>query len=193
MEILLYYAILTVLIASFLIERWLDYLNATNWSSKLPSGLAGIYDEEKYKKSVDYEKTKTRFTIITESLGFIAILLIFTTGGFGWLDGIIRTRVNNPIFVSLLFFAVLGFFAQIASLPFSYYETFMIEAKFGFNKSSRTVFFIDQVKGRSLNSYHFHLNRRDGTMNPFHKVFVGNHSFFLTKIEVFSQHFCIGI
>ena len=152
MEILLYYAILTVLIASFLIERWLDYLNATNWSSKLPSGLAGIYDEEKYKKSVDYEKTKTRFTIITESLGFIAILLIFTTGGFGWLDGIIRTRVNNPILVSLLFFAVLGLFAQIASLPFSYYETFVIEAKFGFNKSSRTVFFIDQVKGLLLSA-----------------------------------------
>jgi len=54
--------------------------------------------------------------------------------------------------VSLLFFAVLGFFAQIASLPFSYYETFVIEAKFGFNKSSRTVFFIDQVKGLLLSA-----------------------------------------
>lgn len=143
----LYYAILIVLILNFLFERWLDYLNTTCWSSKLPPELRGIYSEEKYQKSLDYEKITHKFTLLTESLGFFAVLLIFTTGGFGWLDGIIRSRVNSPIHVTLLFFAVLGLITQIVSFPFSWYNTFVIEEKFGFNKTNSRVFFLDQLKG----------------------------------------------
>lgn len=143
----LYYSILIVLIVNFLFERWLNYLNTTNWSSKLPPELSGIYSEEKYQKSLDYEKATYRFTLLTESLGFVAVLLIFAAGGFGWLDGIIRSQVNNPIHVTLLFFAVLGLITEIVSLPFSWYDTFVIEEKFGFNKTNRRVFFLDHLKG----------------------------------------------
>ena len=143
----LYYSILIVLTVNFLFERWLDYLNTTKWSSKLPPELCGIYSEEKYQKSLDYEKVTYRFTLLTESLGFIAVLLIFAAGGFGWLDGIIRSRVNNPIHVTLVFFAILGIITEIVSLPFSWYDTFIIEEKFGFNKTNQRVFFLDHLKG----------------------------------------------
>lgn len=143
----LYYTILIVLIVNFLFERWLDYLNTTSWTSKLPPELCGIYSEEKYKESLDYEKATYRFTLLTESLGFAAVLFIFATGGFGWLDGIIRSRVNNPIHVTLVFFAILGLITEIVSLPFSWYDTFVIEEKFGFNKTNRRVFFLDHLKG----------------------------------------------
>jgi STE24 endopeptidase len=143
----LYYAILIVLICNFLFERWLDYLNAANWSSKLPPELCEIYSQEKYQKSLEYEKTNYRFTLLTESLGFIAVVLIFVTGGFGWLDGIIRSRVNNPVHVTLIFFAILGLITEIFSLPFSWYDTFVIEEKFGFNKTNRRVFLLDHLKG----------------------------------------------
>jgi len=142
-----YYAILFVLIANFIFERWLDYLNTTNWTSELPPELLGIYDEEKYRKSQDYEKATYRFTAITESLGFIALLLIFAFGGFGWLDGIIRSKLSNPIYIALTFFAILGLVTEIGSLPFSWYSTFIIEAKFGFNKSTPRLFVFDQLKG----------------------------------------------
>jgi len=145
-----YYAILFVLIANFILERWLDYLNTTNWTSELPPELLGIYDEEKYRKSQEYEKATYRFTVITESLGFIAVLLIFAFGGFGWLDGIIRSKLTNPIFIALVFFAIIGLITEIGSLPFSWYFTFIIEEKFGFNKSTPRIFFFDQLKGLLL-------------------------------------------
>lgn len=147
MVTLLYYSILIVLIADFIFERWLDYLNTKSWTPELPSELVGIYDEEKYQKSQKYQKATHQFTLVTESLGFIAILMIFVSGGFGWLDGIIRCRVSNPIYVALLFFAILGLVTEIVSLPFSLYDTFVIEAKFGFNKTSLRVFFLDRLKG----------------------------------------------
>ena len=146
MELFLYYFILIVLVVNFIFERWLDYLNTSNWSFGLPPELLGIYNEEKYQKSQAYEKTTYRFTVLSESLGFIAILLIFLSGGFGWLDSFIRLRVTNPIYVSLLFFAILGFITEIVSLPFIWYATFVIEEKYGFNKSTLRVFFLDQLK-----------------------------------------------
>jgi STE24 endopeptidase len=76
---ILYCSILFVLIVNFVFERWLDYLNTTQWTSELPPELSGIYDEEKYQKSQEYEKATYRFTVVTESLGFIAILIIFAT------------------------------------------------------------------------------------------------------------------
>ena len=141
------YSILIILIAGFVVDRWLDYLNEANLSLSLPNELLGIYDEEKYQISVKYEKVTYLFTMLTESISFITILLFFVAGGFGWLDTIIRTRVNNPIFIALLFFAILGLVSQIASLPFSWYSTFVIEEKFGFNKTTKRLFILDQIKG----------------------------------------------
>ena len=147
MEIFLFYAILIVLITNFVFERWLDYLNTTNWSSILPPELKGVYSEEKYQKSFEYEKATFGFTLVTESLGFVNFLLIFAFGGFGWLDGIIRSEISNPIHVTIFFFAIIGLISEIVSMPFKWYDTFVIEAKFGFNKTTNRVFIIDQIKG----------------------------------------------
>lgn len=146
----LYFLILFIIVIDFIFERWLDYLNTTKWSLKLPQEFEGIYDEEKYKLSQEYEKTKYRFSKLTGIIGFIAILLMFALGGFGWLDSMIREKVNQPIYIALLFFGVIGLASALLSLPFSWYETFVIEEKFGFNKSSTKTFFLDQLKGLLL-------------------------------------------
>jgi len=143
----IYYTILIVLIVNFLLERWLDYLNTKSRSAQLPPELLGIYNEEKYHKSVEYEKINFSFSLVTESLGFVVFLLIFTTGTLGWLDGIIRSWIGNPVYVALVFFAILGLVTKIASFPFLWYDTFVIEAKFGFNRSTLRVFITDQIKG----------------------------------------------
>jgi len=152
MVILLYYSILIVLIANFLFERWLDFLNTKSWSVELPPELSGIYNEGKYQKSQNYEKTTFRFSLVTESLGFCAILPIFATGGFGWLDGIVRLWVNSPIAISLLFFAILGLATELVSFPFKWYHTFVIEAKFGFNKTTPSIFLLDQFKSLTIST-----------------------------------------
>ena len=146
----LYILILAIIIVDFAFEQWLDYLNTTKWSSKLPDEFEGIYSEEKYRLSQDYEKTKHRFSKITGILGFIIILLMFTLGGFGWLDNMIREEISNPIAIALVFFGIIGLVSQIFSLPFSWYETFVIEEKFGFNKSTPKIFLLDHLKGLLL-------------------------------------------
>ncbi len=146
MELFVYCFILFILISNFIVERWLDYLNTTNWSTGLPPELLGIYDEEKYEKSIAYEKANYHFGVLSESLSFIAIVAIFIASGFGWLDSLVRTWVTNPIHVALIFFGILGLIAELFSLPFSWYGTFVIEERFGFNKSTQTIFFLDQLK-----------------------------------------------
>lgn len=142
----LYFLILFIIILDFTFERWLDYLNSTKWSPILPEEFKDIYDEEKYAKSQEYEKTKHRFSMITSSLGFICIILMFLFEGFGWLDQVIREKVDNPILIALIFFGILGLVSELLSLPFSWYETFHIEAKFGFNTSTSRLFVIDHIK-----------------------------------------------
>lgn len=147
MVLFLYCAIFIILVVNFILERWLDYLNTTQWSLKLPVELEGIYNEEKFRLSMEYEKTKHQFAMISESVSFVTLLIAFALGGFGWLDGIVRSYVTNPILVTLVYFAILGVLSEMFSLPFKWYDTFRIEEKFGFNKSTLRLFFIDQLKG----------------------------------------------
>ena len=143
----LYYSILCILIVNFIFDRLLDYLNTTQWSSDLPNELIGIYDLEKYKQSIEYEKAKNRLALISDFLGFLSILSAFALGLFGWLDGIVRLWVSNPIHISLIFFLILFLLSEVLTLPFKWVNTFRIESKFGFNKSTQRLFLLDQLKG----------------------------------------------
>lgn len=147
MESTIFYIILGILIFDYLLERLLDYLNITYWSNTIPSELEGIYDAEQYKKSQDYEKTKTRFSILTSTLSLAAMLLMLILGGFAWLDDFVRSYTENPILMALLFFGILGLAADILSTPLSLYSTFVIEEKFGFNKTTPKTFLLDKIKG----------------------------------------------
>jgi STE24 endopeptidase len=142
----LYFLILSIIIIDFAFERWLDYLNTTRWSATLPPEFKGIYDEDKYTKSQEYEKAKHRFSLLISSLGFACIILLFSLGGFGWLDLVIREKISNPILIALIFFGILGLASDILSLPFSWYEIFHIETKFGFNTSTPKLFIFDHLK-----------------------------------------------
>ncbi|MCF8303776.1 MAG: M48 family metallopeptidase [Bacteroidales bacterium] len=143
----LFYIIVVIIVASYLLERILEYLNMTYWSDKLPQELQGIYDEKEYKRSQDYHKVNTRFGFLTSTISLIAMLLILFLGGFAWLDETVRQWSTHPILMALLFFGILGLAADILSTPFSIYDTFVIEEKFGFNKTTPKTFILDKIKG----------------------------------------------
>jgi len=142
--------ILIIITLNYLFERFLDYLNSTYWSNTIPSELEDIYNAEEYKKSQDYEKTKQHFSLITESLSFIALLAMLIFGGFSFLDKFVREYTTNPILMALMFFGILALVADILSTPFSIYSTFVIEEKFGFNKTTPKTFILDKLKGLML-------------------------------------------
>jgi STE24 endopeptidase len=144
------YTILVILILDFLLERFLAYLNSTYWNDKLPKELEGIYDQEKYSKSQRYEREKQRFAFVLSTLTFIAMILMLTLGGFAMTDLWARKFTSNPVFLALLYFGILGFASMILSLPFDIYQTFVLEEKFGFNKTTPKTFITDKLKGLLL-------------------------------------------
>jgi len=150
MESLLLFLIVAIIILDFIFDRVMDYLNASRWSKTLPEELKGIYDEEKYRKSQEYSKVNMRFGILTGSLSFLFILLMLIFGGFGYLDEFVRQYTNHPVWMALLFFGILGLASDVLSTPFDLYGTFVIEEKFGFNRTTPKTYFLDKMKGWML-------------------------------------------
>ncbi len=145
-----FYLIIGILIFDYLLDLLLDYLNGKHWSDVLPDSLKEIIDAEKYKKSQLYFKEKQRFSFIVETISFIVMILMVVYGGFAFVDHFVREYTTNPILMSLMFFGILGIAADILSTPFSIYSTFVIEEKFGFNKTTPKTFILDKLKGLLL-------------------------------------------
>lgn len=141
---------LLIISIEFLFEKGLSFLNYRNLRDDLPEKLQGIYDEAQYRKSVSYNRANARFGFLTSILGFSLLVILISTGFFGWLDAWIRTYAEHELMVSLVFFGVLYLASDILSTPFSLYDTFVIEEKYGFNKTTLRTFFIDKLKGYML-------------------------------------------
>ena len=139
--------IVVILIADYLFERYLDYLNGTYLSYDLPKELEGIYDAEKYRKQQEYFRANKKFSTITATVSIAAVLSMLFFNGFALADNFVRTYTTNPILMSLLFFGIIGLAADILFTPFSVYDTFVIEEKFGFNKTTVKTFILDKLKG----------------------------------------------
>lgn len=139
--------ILGILLFGFILERILNYLNGLKWSDVLPAELEGIYDPERYKKAMAYQRENRKFGFITSSLSLVIILLMLILSGFALVDEWARSMVDNPILIGLLFFGFLGFASDLLGTPFSLYDTFVIEEKYGFNKTTFKTFILDKVKG----------------------------------------------
>jgi len=147
MSQILFYIIIGVVVADFIFERILAYLNSTRWSDLLPEELKGIYDEEKYRKQQAYQKVNSLFSTITSSFSFTLLLLMLLLSGFAWINNIALSVSENSILTALVFFGILMLASDLLTTPFSIFDTFVIEQKFGFNKTTPKIFILDKVKG----------------------------------------------
>jgi STE24 endopeptidase len=115
-------------------------------SPTIPGQLAGIYNEEEYARQQAYQKESSLFSLYTGIFSFIVLLGVLSFGVFGWLDEYLRQYVSNEIVLTLVFFGIIYLINDIITLPFGYYATFVIEERFGFNKSTKATFWLDQIK-----------------------------------------------
>jgi len=146
----LFYVIVGILVVDYLIETVLDVLNARKFSDPVPEGLDDLYEAGEYQKSQQYKQANYKFGLLSSGLSLGVTLAFLCFGGFGWLDDYVRTLSSNPIPQALLFFGFLFIGSDLLSTPLSYYKTFVIEEKFGFNKSTPALFFMDKIKGWGL-------------------------------------------
>jgi len=147
---ILFFSIIFILVADFSFERYLAFLNIKYAKKELPSILRDIYDPEKYAKQQDYFTTNARFGMITSTFSFIITLLMYSFGGFAWVDEMVQGSVQSLIWTPIVFFGVLYFVNDIISIPFEWYDTFVIEQKFEFNKVTPKLFFLDKLKGYGM-------------------------------------------
>lgn len=149
-EQLLFLVIIIIVVADFLLERVLAFLNHQSSKKKIPASLAGIYDPAQYEKSQQYQGTIERFSWISASFSFTILLLAILFGWFGSLDAWVRNFSPLEYTTPLIFFGVLFVISDVISTPFELYRTFVIEEKFGFNKMTLKTYLLDKVKSYLL-------------------------------------------
>lgn len=143
----LFFIVVTIVAAGFLLDCWLDYLNTTRWSDRLPDEVKDIYDEEKYARQQAYEKANYRLGLVSGIFNFLLVLGMLLLAGFAWLNSLTAGISLHPVWWALLFFGILAFASDLLNIPFSVYDTFVIEEKFGFNKTTVKTFVLDKIKG----------------------------------------------
>jgi len=144
---IVFYIIIGILFLDYCLERFLNYLNASRWSQEVPDRLKGIYKPEEYRKSQNYYRENLQFGNLTSSFSLVLVLLMLFFGGFALVNGWAYGMSSNTILIALLFFGILGLGMDMLNTPFALYDTFVIEEKYGFNKSTIGLFFMDKLKG----------------------------------------------
>ncbi len=142
--------ILGISIVSYLFDQLLDYINLKAQRKDIPAEVEGFYNKEKYQKSLDYQKDQTSFSFITAGFSFLLSLSMLLFGGFGWLDTVLRPIFTTEITLALAFFGTIMIASDILTMPFQWYGTFVIEGKYGFNKTTVKTFIADKLKGYLL-------------------------------------------
>lgn len=142
--------IVAIAVASYLFDQWLDYINLKALRQEIPPEIESFYNQEKYLKSLDYQRVRTRFSFITSAFGFMLSLTMLLSGGFGWVDSLLRPYVQHEIILALVFFGLILLISDLLTIPFQVYSTFVIEEKFGFNKTTPRTFVLDKLKGYLL-------------------------------------------
>lgn len=135
-----------IIVIDYLFGLVSSLLNEKSRKQPLSDEGAQIYNSEQYAKSVSYGSAQSRVDLITQSISTFALISIIIFGGFAWLDEIIRAQLRNELLVSTAFFGTLIVVVSITTLPIKYYSTFVIEEQYGFNKSTKTLFFQDAMK-----------------------------------------------
>ncbi|MBP5689011.1 MAG: M48 family metallopeptidase [Muribaculaceae bacterium] len=138
--------IIAFMLLEFAVSSVLSWLNGKWMTHPIPKVLEGIYDEEKYQKQQAYMRANKRVGWIERCVSLIITLALVISGVLGWLDTLTTQWSHSQLLQLLIFFGIFMVVSTIVSIPFSYYDTFVIEEKFGFNKTTHKTFWLDALK-----------------------------------------------
>lgn len=153
----MFYIILVIIIFDFVLGRVLSLLNASWQNKPIPTEVSDIYTEEKRNSQKDYSRVNRRQSWIINCFNFVVLMLMYCLGGFRLLDiwvhqwtaGIENIYLQD-ICMAIIYFGLLAIGSVLIGLPFSIYDTFVIEEKFGFNRTTPKTFALDKLKQTGL-------------------------------------------
>ncbi len=157
-----FFIIISLVIFNYSFSNLLDYINHRNWKDEIPNELKDFYNKEKYKKAKNYALSKNKISLFSSSLSFLLVISLIVFNGYGIIDQFVSInlskffdslQISSNFIQSGIFFLILFILNSFISIPFSYYNTFVIEEKFGFNKTTKLTFFIDSIKSTLLSFF----------------------------------------
>lgn len=144
-------ALAWIIFAALLLDfglHWLaDHLNLKSLPATPPEAFRELFKDDAYQRSKEYLRLNTRFGWLSEGTHLTAVLIFWFAGGFPALDHGVRSLAWGPIFTGLAFIGSLAALRFFLSLPFSAYRVFVIEERFGFNRTTWRTFVLDRIKG----------------------------------------------
>ena len=143
---IIFFIIVVFLCLDFVLERVLESLNSKHMSPVLPDSLNGIYEEKEYSRFQSYKRENGRLDSWSSGVGFVVMIVFLVAGGFGWYNSWVVSLTDSVVWQTILFVVGLSVVSSVLDIPFDYYATFRIEEKYGFNKTTRRVYWLDTVK-----------------------------------------------
>ena len=144
---ILFYIIIGIILINFIKDKILNAINARHFNDPIPEELSDVYDAEAYKKSQHYKATNYKFGIWSSLFSIVLTLAFLFLDGFEYVDNIARSYSDKPVVIALIFFGIIMIASDIITTPFAIYKTFVIEERFGFNKTTKATFILDKLKG----------------------------------------------
>lgn len=146
----IFWLIVAFIIFEFVFNKLIDFVNSKSWNQKIPSILENLYEKEEYTKAKKYAEENGKLELISAVFSLIFALALLFFEGYAYIDALVKTWTANTILQSLYFFGVFMLASTIVGLPFGIYKTFVIEEKYGFNKTTATTFVLDFIKNLLL-------------------------------------------
>ena len=150
---LLAIALVVVLFLLWKLDFIATILTLKHLKPELPEEFHGIWDDEKYAQAQKYEKAQAQFGIISSIASLTALLTFWFMGGFGFIDHWAQSFEQGPLVIGLTFIGGIYLLSWAFSLPFELYHTFVLEERFGFNKTTKATFLMDQIKSLILTAF----------------------------------------
>ncbi len=143
---IVFYCILFFFVFDFVFDLWFDVLNFNHRKKDLPERIKSLFNFETTEKQLNYQADNFKFGLFTNVLTGLIIILILIFKILPWVDSYIRNFISNDYFIALSFFGLIFLVSSLSSIPFDWYQTFVIEEKYGFNKTSVKTFILDKIK-----------------------------------------------
>ena len=147
----LYILVIVFVLAEYIWSAVLTFLNIKASRRPVPDLLADLYDETQYRKQQAYAMTNRKFSLISGLVSTLVTLAIFAFGGFARFDAAARSVSASPVMQALVFWGIFYLISWVISIPFDLYRTFVIEQRFGFNRTTPKLFVTDTVKSLLMN------------------------------------------
>ncbi len=142
--------IVGIVILVYVFQLFLGFINYRQSNLPIPENVKDIYDVDAYQKWRKYQAEVFRFKLIVKTVKFFLLIAFLMFGVFALFQEWSEQWTNSVILQTLLFLGLYQFIVFMISIPFNYYSQFVIEDKFGFNKTSLRTFVSDTVKALLL-------------------------------------------